>query len=86
MINSRTKITEQSKENYRLKSKVRSMSSSLNNKKLLEDYRKSVQIKNRLSHYKKSQNKIMLKVQKYLGNPLSASTVSKRKDVPNGIV
>ena len=43
------------------------MNSSLKNKKLLEDYRRSMQIKKRITHFKTEENKVVLKAEKYLG-------------------
>lgn len=51
-LNSRTKILEQERENSRMRSRVKSMNSSLNKENLLKDYNRSVQIKNRLVHFK----------------------------------
>lgn len=49
------------------------MNSSLNNKKLLDDYRRSMQIKKRITHFKTEENKVVLKVEKYLGNTNKSS-------------
>jgi len=43
------------------------MNSSLNKKSLLKDYRKSIEIRNRLMHYKtEPSSKVVLKVNRYL--------------------
>lgn len=43
------------------------MNSSLNKENLLKDYNRSVQIKNRLVHFKTEQNnKVILKANRYL--------------------
>jgi hypothetical protein len=73
VINSRSRVVEQQRENYRLRERVQSMNSSLNNKKLLEDYRRSMQIKKRLSHFKTEENRVVLKAEKYLGNGKSTA-------------
>jgi hypothetical protein len=73
MINSRSRVVEQERENYRLRERVQSMNSSLNNKKLLEDYRRSMQIKKRITHFRTEENKVVLKAEKYLGNAKATS-------------
>lgn len=56
------------------------MNSSLNNKKLLEDYRRSMQIKKRITHFKTEENKVVLKAQKYLGaGGMGKSTVKSEQ-------
>jgi hypothetical protein len=55
------------------------MNSSLNNKKLLEDYRRSMQIKKRITHFKTEENKVVLKAQKYLGGGNGKSTVKSEQ-------
>lgn len=78
LINSRSKIVEQERENYRLRTRVQSMNSSLNNKKLLEDYRRSMQIKKRITHFRTEENKVVLKAEKYLGKTNSSNAKSEQ--------
>lgn len=58
---SKSKIQETQKENMRICNKMKNMSSSLNQKKLLKDYAKSQQIKNRLMKYAVDETKVYLK-------------------------
>lgn len=74
MINSRSRVVEQERENFRLRERVQSMNSSLNSKKLLEDYRRSIQIKKRITHFRTEENKVVLKAERYLGH---AKTTAK---------
>jgi hypothetical protein len=53
------------------------MNSSLNNKKLLDDYRRSMQIKRRITHFKTEENKVVLKAGKYLGSTPSKTGNSR---------
>lgn len=85
MINSKSRIVEQERANYRLKERVQSMNSSLNNKKLLDDYRRSMQIKKRITHFKTEENKVVLKVEKYLGNT-SKSSNAKSQEMFNKLI
>ena len=65
----KSKIIEQERQNYRIKNKVQSMSSSLSSKLMDRDYHRSIQIKNRLMHFKTEENqKVMLKANRYLGS------------------
>lgn len=41
-LSSKSRNIEQERENYRIKNKVQSMSSSLNNKGMIKDYRRSL--------------------------------------------
>ena len=41
------------------------MNSSLNNKKMIDDYRRSIQIKKRITHFKTEENKVILKAEQY---------------------
>jgi len=60
---------EQEKENYRIKNRVKTMSSSLSKDSMMRDYNISMQIKNRLSHFKtQPNNKVVLKANRYLGS------------------
>lgn len=61
------------------------MNSSLNNKKLLDDYRRSMQIKKRITHFKTEENKVVLKVEKYLGNT-SKSSNAKSQEMFNKLI
>lgn len=62
------KIQEQEKENYRIGVRVRTMNSSLSKDSMMRDYHRSLQIKNRLSHFKtQGNNKVVLKASRYLG-------------------
>jgi hypothetical protein len=54
------------------------MNSSLNNKKLLEDYRRSMQIKKRITHFKTEENKVVLKAEKYLGHTKTSNAKSEQ--------
>lgn len=37
------------------------MNSSLSSKKMMDDYRRSIQIKERITHFKTEENKVVLK-------------------------
>jgi len=52
---------ETQKENSRLYCRMRSVSSTLGKDRLMKDYAKSQQIKNRISRYATNQNKVTLK-------------------------
>lgn len=67
------------------------MNSSLNSQKLIRDYRKSVQIKNRITHFKTEENKVVLKAGKYLGMQTSnkniqSSELFKKMFDPSGFL
>ncbi len=81
MLNTNSRTIEQQRQNFRLRERVMSMNSSLNSKKLIDDYRKSTQIKKRISHFKTEQNKIVLKVEKYLSGSSVKSNTSKSQQM-----
>jgi hypothetical protein len=55
------------------------MNSSLNNKKMLDDYRRSIQIKKRITHFKTEENKVVLKAEKYFSKTSSSKKSNSLK-------
>lgn len=68
-------------ENFRMRNKFKSISSCLNHTNLLNDYRKSLQIKNRLLHYQIEKDKrVVLKMGKYLSGSSSKKRFQKSSE------
>jgi hypothetical protein len=79
-MSDKNRLLERERENYRIKTRVSSVSSALKQETLMRDYNRSLQIKNRITHFRTQHDqRVVLKASRYLGPSSQSETSLSRK-------